>query len=139
MRGKRAQGKRTGKYKSVLEKKIAKLLGKRGKYECETLSYLLPKRYKPDFVVELSGRKMYLEIKGWFRYEDQQKMRAVKFSNPDLDIRMYFPKDQKVQGSKMLNSEWCVKHNFPYAIGRLPRSWYKDETKLFEELSKTNG
>ena len=118
---------KTGKYKSGLEAQVAKWTKKyNGKYESETISYVQPKRYKPDFVfTNTDGRKWYLEVKGWFRYEDQAKMKAVKFSSPDLDIRMYFPHDNKVQSSKMKNSEWCEKYGFPYAIGKIPRSWFK--------------
>jgi hypothetical protein len=116
-----------GIYKSGLEVIIAKRLGKRATYETDTISYLLPKRYTPDFtIIGTEVHRVFLEVKGWFRYEDQQKMRAVKFSNPDLDIRMYFPQDNKVQGSKMKNSEWCKKHGFPCAIGRIPRGWLKN-------------
>lgn len=133
MRRYKKKSKRTGKYKSVLERKIARRLGKNATYETETLSYLLPKRYTPDFVLvkttvdehnnPISSSKVYIEVKGWFRYEDQAKMRAVKVSNPDLDIRLFFPVDGKVQGSKMTNSEWCKKYNFPYCIGQIPKDW----------------
>ena len=124
MRRFRKRSKRTGKYKSKLEEVIARRLGKKATYETETISYLLPKRYKPDFVVKRAdGTKLYLEVKGWFRQEDQQKMKAVKFSNPDLDIRMFFPNDNKVQSSTMKNSEWCKKWGFPFSIGRLPKGW----------------
>ena len=93
-------------------------------YEAEKISYVIPKHYTPDFVVvKLDGAKAYLEVKGWFRFEDQQKMKAVRFSNPELDLRMYFPVDGKVQGSNMKNSEWCNKYGFKCYIGRLPRRW----------------
>lgn len=128
-RGKTATGKKTGRYKSGLESNLALTLEKRVKgleYESELLRYVLPKYYKPDFViVTLSDYKYYIEGKGWFRAEDQRKMRAVKESNQHLDIRMFFEKDGKVQGSNMLNSEWCEKYGFPYAIGEIPKSWYR--------------
>lgn len=124
------KSKRTGKFKSVLEQKVARRLGKRATYETEVLHYSLPKRYHPDFVLLQNAsslgeppRKIYIEVKGWFRYEDQAKMRAVKDCNPTLDIRMFFPVDGKCQGSKMRNSEWCQKYSFPYAIGTIPKSW----------------
>ena len=117
--------KKIGKYKSQLESHVAKVLGKRAKYESETISYVLPKRYIPDFVItKQDGQKIYIEVKGWFRFEDQQKMKAVRFSNPSLDIRMYFPNDGKVQGSKMKNSQWCQKYSFSYSIGKIPvKEW----------------
>lgn len=129
---KRKISKRKGKYKSVLESKVARMLGRKAKYETEHIAYVLPKRYTPDFVLVKaqddppgSTSKILIEVKGWLRYEDQQKMRAVKFSNPHLDIRFYFPNDGKVQGSTMKNSDWCRKYNFPYAIGSIPQDWLK--------------
>jgi hypothetical protein len=125
---KKIRAKRTRKYKSHLERDIARKLGRRATYETEYLTYLLPKRYKPDFVVvspndDGSSTKIYLEVKGYFRYEDQVKMKAVKHCNPDLDIRLYFPNDGKVQSSSMKNSEWCTKYGFQYYVGRLPRDF----------------
>jgi hypothetical protein len=113
-------------FRSGLEKTISKRLPKGTKFESEKIKYFIPKDYVPDFIIPTkSGKKIYLEVKGWMRYEDQQKMRAVKMCNPELDIRMYFPKDNKVQSSKLLNSEWCRKYGFPYAIEKIPRGWFK--------------
>ena len=117
------KSKRTGKYKSQLEQTIATVLGKRATYESEVLNYVVPRKYKPDFIVTTPSRKFYLEVKGYMRFEDQQKMKWVKACNPELDIRFYFPVDNKVQGSKMRNSEWCEKYSFKYSIGRLPKGW----------------
>ena len=115
-----------GGFRSPLEALVSKSLPKGMKFESEKIKYFVPKNYLPDFVyTRKDGKKIYLEVKGWMRYEDQQKMRAVKHCNPDLDIRFFFPKDNKVQSSKMLNSEWCEKYSFPYAIGKIPRSWFK--------------
>ena len=109
--------KRWGKYKSPLEQKIAKLLGRKAKYETDTLHYSLPKRYIPDFViVAKDGTKTYIEVKGYLRYEDQVKMRAVKACNPDLDIWMWFANDRKVHKSQMTNSEWCEKYGYKWRI-----------------------
>jgi predicted nuclease of restriction endonuclease-like RecB superfamily len=116
---------RFGRYKSKLEENVAKILGDKAKYEPEKLQYMLPKKYIPDFVVEANDKKIYIEVKGYLRYEDQQKMRAVKFTNPDLDIRFFFPADNRVHLSKMTNSEWCKKYNFPCYIGKFPRGWLK--------------
>lgn len=116
--------KRFGIYKSGLEQMVAKVLGKRAEYEPIRLAYLIPKHYKPDFIIKKkNGKEIVLEVKGYLRWQDQQKMRAVKACNPELDIRFYFPKDGKVQTSGMLNSEWCEKYSFDYAIGKIPKSW----------------
>lgn len=127
MRRFKPRSKRTGKYKSKLEADIAKRLGKKATYESEVIAYLLPKRYTPDFVlVSADGLRVYLEVKGFHRFEDQQKMKAVKLCNPELDIRMYFPRDAKVQGSKMTNSQWCKKYGYKCYIGRLPKNLFNE-------------
>lgn len=113
---------RIGKYRSPLEASVAKRLPKGTEFESEKLTYYLPKKYLPDFVItKPDGKKIYLEVKGYLRYEDQQKMRAVKASNPDLDIRFFFPSDRLVHTSQMLNSEWCEKYGFPCYIARIPK------------------
>jgi len=113
-------------FRSKLEGEVAKVLPKGTKFESEKLKYFIPKTYNPDFVVTTkNGRKIYLEVKGYFRYEDQVKMRYVKVSNPELDIRFFFPNDNKVQTSKMTNSEWCEKYGFKYCIGKIPKGWFR--------------
>ena len=109
--------KRKGKYKSPLEEKYAKLLGRKAKYETEYLEYVLPKKYKPDFVItHKDGTKTYIEAKGYLRYEDQVKMRAVRLAHPEKDIWMWFPIDKKVHRSNLLNSEWCDKYGYKWRI-----------------------
>lgn len=116
--------KRKSKYKSDLERLVARMLGRKARYEQDRIAYVLPKTYIPDYTILLQdGHKIYLEVKGWLRVEDQRKMKAVKFSNPTADIRFFFPRDQRVQGSKMLNSEWCKRYNFVYCIGKIPKGW----------------
>jgi hypothetical protein len=109
--------KRSGKYKSPLEQKIAKLLGRKARYETEKLEYYLPKKYIPDFVIpNKDGTLTYIEVKGYLRYEDQVKMRAVRLQHPEKDIWMWFPKDQRVHRSNLTNSEWCDKYGYKWRI-----------------------
>ena len=120
-------------FKSKLEinqwKALRKLL--KGKadvqYEGESLQYNLPKSYVPDFIVSFpDGRKLYLETKGYFRYEDQVKLRAVKANNPDHDIRLVFAANNKISKKhKMRYSDWADKYGFPYCIGRIPKEWFQ--------------
>lgn len=120
------RSKRKGKYKSLLEASIAKTLPKNSKYETERINYVLPKKYIPDFIVKTKdGRSIYLEVKGYLRYEDQAKMKSVKHCNSNLDIRFVFGADSKVQGSKMTNSDWARKYNFPFCIGSPPKEWFQ--------------
>ena len=130
MRKYKKYSKKTGKYKSKLEASVAErldVIGIEYEYEGDELQYSIPKKYIPDFVYELpNGQRVYLEIKGWFRYEDMQKMRAVKRDNPDLDIRLVFAHDGRAySGSEMRYSDWADKNGFPYCIGDVPKHWSK--------------
>lgn len=123
----RRRHKRPDGYDSPLEAEVYQKLPKeRTAYEPELLHYTIPHTYKPDFVILTTrGHKVYLEVKGYLRWEDQRKMRAVKEQNPGLDIRFFFPKDNRVHRSQMTNSEWCSKYGFPCAIAKFPRGWFK--------------
>lgn len=126
-------------FKSKLEAKLWKQLGRKKKlvkYESEKVKYTTEpklKNYIPDWVVTLpSGYKFYVEIKGYFRPEDRTKMRLVKKCNPDLDIRFFFPYDNKLnKNSGMRYSDWCNKHGFTYAVGTMPKEWFNDNKGLF--------
>jgi hypothetical protein len=46
-------------------------------------------------------------------------MRAVKETNPELDIRFIFQSENKKQ------LKWADKYGFPYAVGEIPEEWMK--------------
>lgn len=105
-----------------------KTRGSKITYESQRIPYQTPHNYVPDFVIEFpsDGHIRYIEYKGYFRPQDRVKMRYVLRQNPDLDIRMYFPKDQKVyKNGKMMYSDWCKKYGCKYAIGKFPKSWLR--------------
>lgn len=94
-------------------------------YEEDRLAYITYHNYVPDFKISTpSGVTFYLEVKGYFRTADQVKMKAVKKTNPDADIRFVFQKDNKLNKySKLHYSDWAIKYGFPYAIGSVPAEW----------------
>lgn len=94
-------------------------------YEEDRLPYITHHSYVPDFKVSTqSGTIFYIEVKGYFRTADQVKMRAVKKANPEIDIRIIFQKDNKLNAhSKMKYSEWAEKYGFPCAVGSIPPEW----------------
>lgn len=115
----------TGKYRSKLEadvrKAMPKIKGMKVRYETEEITYITTHVYIPDFVVLLrSGKKVYIECKGYYRAEDKRKMAAVKRANPDLDIRFVFSNKNK------RNFKWCEKLGFPYAVGTAPKEWFNE-------------
>lgn len=118
------------KFKSKFEGAVALALDKMGahyEYEPHTITYTVERAYHPDFVLD---NGIHVETKGWFKSEDQRKMRAVRDQNPSLDIRFVFQKlSGKCQGSNMTNEEWCLKYNFKYAEGTIPKEWIRERKK----------
>lgn len=103
------------------EKKISRQLKKRKKitftYEGERLDYIIHGRYLPDFVIELSAGKYYLELKGYLRPEDKRKLAAVKKQHAEKDLRILFYR----YNSKDI--KWAEKLGFKYAISKIPKEW----------------
>lgn len=105
-------------------------------YESVKLPYTTEHVYIPDFKV---GRKtkgngppfFFIETKGNGRSWTPQvraKMLAVKDQWPELDIRLLFYTDgefgtRRKDGSRQRQSEWAIKHGFPYAIRNIPEEW----------------
>lgn len=79
--------------------------------------------YTPDLI--LKQGKLIIEAKGLLDTAARVKMIAVKFCNPDLDIRIIFQRDQRIRkGSKTYYSTWAEKFGFPYSIGEtFPKEW----------------
>lgn len=96
-------------------------------YEKSSLPYVLTKKYIPDFeLTTKSGRKFFIEVKGYLRPEDRTKMVAVKEANPNVDIRLLFAQDKPIRkGSKTTYMDWARKHGYTAAVGKIPRQWLK--------------
>ncbi|RMG76683.1 MAG: hypothetical protein D6711_03345 [Chloroflexi bacterium] len=148
-------------YRSVYEERIAVNLKKHKRivsfrYEPFRIQYLLPiDRYKcqdcgsdnigakrwytPDFIIESrKGKNSFLlEAKGKFTAKDRKKILAVRNSNPDLDIRLLFQRDNKIhRNSETRYSEWATRNGFMYDIGEsVPKIWL---TKLTDNGDETN-
>ena len=96
-------------------------------YETDKLKAIIIQDYIPDFTITTpSGRTFYLECKGYFDDAAKKKMLGVKLANPKLDIRFFFSADNPVRkGAKKRYSDWCLEHGFKYAVGNLPKEWFK--------------
>lgn len=116
--------------KSKFEDTVLRDLKRRGisaEYEKLKLSYdITGLRYIPDLVLE---NGIIVELKGYFRRDAQIKMRAVRETNPGLDIRLVFQdKTSVIQGrSNMTCEDWAIKYKFQYAEGTIPTSWVLEE------------
>ena len=118
--------KKTSKFRSKLEERIATLLQELGvsyEYESTRVPYTIQHFYNPDFILP---NYVHLEAKGYWDAADRRKILAVKKENPDLDLRMVFqsPFNTISKRSKTTYAQWCEKHNIPWcAFHTIPIDW----------------
>ena len=118
--------KKTSKYRSKLEERIAELLeALHISYEYESIKvpYTIQHNYLPDFVLP---NHVYLETKGYWDPADRRKVLAVKLDNPDIDLRMVFqaPYNKISKKSKTTYAMWCEKHDIPWtSFHNIPLDW----------------
>lgn len=114
------------KFKSKFEKDTFESIGDAPvEYEADVFEYVAKHKYTPDFTIYLpDGTKRFVETKGYLRPADMVKLRAVKESNPEIDLRLVFYKDNKLKAnSKTKYSDWAFKNGFIFAIGGIPKGW----------------
>lgn len=124
---------RHGIYRSGYEKTIAqqlKAMNVMNWYEVTKIPYLrdgLQREYKPDFVMyDQGGSLVFVEVKGWFKDDDVEKMICVKRFNTDLDIRMITQRNGTAGFTGLKTSEWCEWKEFPCAVGKVPEDWARN-------------
>lgn len=110
------KNKTRNKFEAKLDAQLEKS-GVRYSYETEKIPYTIKGQYNPDFIIQTSKGKIYVEAKGHFRPEAKRKMVAVKRQNPELDLRIIFYSFNKKY------SKWAIKHGFPYSVGIIPEDW----------------
>ena len=118
----------TSKFRSKFEAGIAFSLNKRGlgfDYETQHYDYTIEAIYTPDFILPTC----VVEAKGVLTTEDRRKLRSVKQSHPDLDLRLCF-QNAKAKLSKAPRSlrywQWAERHGFPWCEGHIPTAWFND-------------
>ena len=91
--------------------------------ECECKEIYSTRKYVPDFILP---NGLVIEAKGEFTSQNRKKMLAIIESNPDLDIRMVFMRDNYLS-KKHANkySDWCERNGVTYAVGDIPEEWTK--------------
>jgi len=120
------KNKKTPKFRSGLESKVADLLEGLGvtyEYESKRVPYTIQHNYCPDFVLP---NHVHLETKGYWDAADRRKIKAVKKDNPELDLRMVFqsPFNKISKKSKTTYAMWCEKHDIPWtSFHNIPLEW----------------
>lgn len=127
-RGISDQGRRSG-----LEDKIALSLEARGvsfEYEGTRLKYEVSKTktYTPDFKLP---NGIYIEAKGWFQAADRSKLKDVRASNPEIDLRLVFQRasNRLSKTSKTTYADWCDQYGFRWAERDIPQVWLDEPGK----------
>lgn len=116
-------------FRSDLELNIynkAKRSRKAVKFEPFYIPYVIKGNYLPDFVLP---NGIIVEAKGRLDAGTCRKMRAVKASNPHLDIRFVFQNaSQKLnKRSKLKHWQWAEKYGFKWADSTIPLEWWKEK------------
>ena len=118
--------KKTSKYRSGLEEKVADLLSGLGisyEYESKKIPYVIQHHYTPDFILP---NHTILECKGYWDAADRRKIKQVKLDNPYLDLRMVFqaPYNTISKRSKTTYAQWCEKLDIPWtSFKNIPLDW----------------
>ena len=91
--------------------------------ECGSKDVVSSRSYTPDFF--LPGG-VVVEAKGKFTPKNRTRMLAFKESNPGVDIRMLFMRNNWISSKKRSTyGDWCDKHGFPWSVGTVPKDWIK--------------
>jgi hypothetical protein len=116
-------------FRSKFEESIfeaAKRSRKKLDHEPHFIPYIMKGSYLPDFILP---NGIYIEAKGYLDAAACKKMKAVKQTNPHLDIRFVFQNanGKRNKRAKLRNWEWAEKHGFPWAEGTIPLAWWKEQ------------
>jgi hypothetical protein len=119
----------TPKFRSKFEEDIwnaAKRSRKPVVHEPYFIPYIMRGSYLPDFKLP---NGIIIEAKGYLDAASCKKMKAVKASNPHLDIRFVFQNanGKRNKRAKLRNYEWAERHGFPWAEGTIPLAWWKED------------
>ena len=120
--------------RSKFEQRVCEDLMDRGvefHYEPKpALEYTLSHKYTPDLLLQgPDGKRIYIELKGYFQAVDRVKLRAVRQEHEGIDLRIIFQRgDRRLSAqSKTTYVAWAKKHGFKYAEGhRVPDAWIKE-------------
>lgn len=95
------------------------------------IPYIIKGSYLPDFVMP---NGIIIEAKGYLDAASCRKMKAVKATNPDLDVRFVLQNanGKRNKRAKLKNWEWCERHGFPWSEGTIPLSWWKEKKNVRE-------
>jgi predicted nuclease of restriction endonuclease-like RecB superfamily len=104
---------------------LAQKYGYSLQYEPLTFKIKIEQDYTPDFMMIKGDKELFIETKGYFRYEDQQKAKAFRRDYPHADYYILFQKDNPIRkGAKLTYTGWCAKNGITAFVGEtIPEGW----------------
>jgi hypothetical protein len=91
--------------------------------KCGCTDVYQQKTYIPDWVLANGIR---IESKGRLTSQDRSKLVAVKQQYPELDLRIVFKTNNKINKAKSKRyAEWASENGFKFGINTIPKSWLK--------------
>lgn len=124
----------TPPFRSGFEKKLYAEMTEEGlnvEFEEVTVKYVQPakdRKYLADF--SFPNSPILIEAKGRLTKEGRDKLLNIKRSNPDLDLRIVFQRDNELtRRSRTKYSQWAEKQGIPWAVGRVPQEWVDEIRK----------
>lgn len=109
---------------------LAKEFGYTVAYEPLTFKIKIEQNYTPDFVLSdfkhPNPKTKFIETKGYFRYEDQKKVKAFRNDYPDVEYYILFERNNPIRkGSKTTYLDWAKKNGITAAVGpEVPKGWF---------------
>ncbi len=94
--------------------------------QCGNTVHFVTRVYTPDFLV--NNEKTILEPKGRLTAKERRKFEWILKSNPTIDLRLIFQRDNRIRPKSFVYySDWAKKNNFTYIVGdKLPTNWIKE-------------
>lgn len=138
----RLRSRKDREHRSQLETDVEQALINQGyspQYETERFSYVLHKKYTPDFKVG----SVYIEVKGWWPPSERSKFLAVILSNPGLPIFVALQRPNLTlnKRSRTTYAEWCIKHGIAWSPIPIPpsfmQSWMEGQRPTFPAPERT--
>lgn len=132
---------RRSKFEESTEKQLVEA-GIEYEYEPKEgrIPYIIPAKkhlYLPDFIITAkSGKKIIIECKGIWDFQDRYKHYLIKKENPELDIRFVFynAKNKIRKGSTTTYADICEGKGrgyfknvtWKYATKTIPKEWLEE-------------
>jgi len=122
------------KFDSKFEKEAYALMVGCEYHPSQTLEYVLPKTYEPDFVYKTKSKTIWIEAKGRFRTSDEARkyvyIAKTLSSKEELVFLFQKPKTpmpgsrRRKNGTRYTMEEWAAKQGFRwYTLNTLPAGW----------------